>query len=96
MPLAACRNWEARGYSKAFQKERVMFPMRTFPCNIVYVTDPRAVVVAVMHGHQHPLYWLDRLDDAMDQTATYSGVQMSASPAGMTAALHPRSKVMVS
>jgi plasmid stabilization system protein ParE len=38
-------------------------PLRTFPYNIVYVTDPRTVVVAVMHGHQQPLYWLDRLDD---------------------------------
>jgi hypothetical protein len=27
------------------------------------VTVPRTVVVAVRHGHQQPLYWLDRLDD---------------------------------
>lgn len=36
--------------------------MRTFPVSIVYITEPRVLVVAVM-GSQEPTYWIDRLDD---------------------------------
>jgi hypothetical protein len=37
-------------------------PLRTFPISIVYVTEPRVVVVAFV-GTQDPTYWVDRLDD---------------------------------
>jgi hypothetical protein len=35
--------------------------LRTFPVSIVYVTDPRLVVVAFL-GAQDPTHWIDRLD----------------------------------
>jgi hypothetical protein len=36
--------------------------LRTFPVSVIYVTDPRVVVVAFL-GNQEPLYWIDRLDE---------------------------------
>lgn len=36
--------------------------LRTFPVSVIYVTDPRVVVVAFL-GSQEPLYWIDRLDE---------------------------------
>ena len=36
--------------------------LRTFPISIVYVTEPRVVVVAIV-GSQKPSYWIDRLDE---------------------------------
>jgi toxin ParE1/3/4 len=38
-------------------------PLHSFPYAVVYVTDPRVVVVAVAHTSQKPTYWIDRLDD---------------------------------
>ncbi len=35
--------------------------LRTFPVSIIYITDPRVVVVAFL-GNQAPLYWIDRLE----------------------------------
>ena len=37
-------------------------PLRTFPYAVVYVRDPRLVVVAVAHSRQEPTYWVDRLE----------------------------------
>lgn len=34
----------------------------TFPYSIVYVTDPRIVVVAIAHASRDPTYWIDRLE----------------------------------
>ena len=34
----------------------------TFPYTVVYVTDPRTVVVAIAHAKRRPTYWIDRLD----------------------------------
>lgn len=36
--------------------------LRTFPITVIYVTEPRSVVVAFL-GSQEPLYWIDRLDE---------------------------------
>jgi len=30
---------------------------------MVYVTEPRLVVVAVAHAKKDPTYWIDRIDD---------------------------------
>jgi len=38
-------------------------PLSTFPYSVVYVFEPRLVVVAVAAGAQEPLYWIDRLDE---------------------------------
>ena len=38
-------------------------PLHTFPQSVVYVTDPRLVVVAVVHGSRQPEYWIDRLGE---------------------------------
>jgi toxin ParE1/3/4 len=38
--------------------------LRAFPYSIVYVTDPRPIVVAIAHGSTQPLYWIDRLNEA--------------------------------
>jgi len=38
-------------------------PLRTFPHSVVYVTEPRVVVVAVVHGSRDPEYWIDRLGE---------------------------------
>ena len=38
-------------------------PLSTFPYSVVYVLEPRLVVVAVAAGAQEPTYWIDRLDD---------------------------------
>lgn len=38
------------------------FPLQTFPYSIVYVLEPRLVVVAVAHASKEPRYWIDRLD----------------------------------
>jgi toxin ParE1/3/4 len=38
--------------------------LRAFPYSVVYVTDPRAIVIAIAHASMHPLYWIDRLDEA--------------------------------
>ena len=35
--------------------------LRTFPVSIVYVTEPRTIVVGFV-GNQDPLHWIDRLD----------------------------------
>ena len=34
----------------------------TFPYSIVYVTDPRIVVVAIAHASREPTYWIDRVE----------------------------------
>ncbi|MEP7009052.1 MAG: type II toxin-antitoxin system RelE/ParE family toxin [Acidobacteriota bacterium] len=39
------------------------FPLQTFPYSIVYVLEPRVVVIAVANASQEPKYWIDRLDD---------------------------------
>ena len=36
-------------------------PLRSFPYSVVFITDPRLVVVAFVHGSRDPAYWLDRL-----------------------------------
>lgn len=36
-------------------------PLQTFRHSVVYVTDPRVVVVAVAHARREPHYWIDRL-----------------------------------
>ena len=36
--------------------------LQTFPVSIVYVTEPRVVVVAFV-GSQNPLFWIDRLGE---------------------------------
>lgn len=38
-------------------------PLRAFPYDVVYVTDPRVVVVAIRCTHREPTYWIDRLED---------------------------------
>jgi ParE toxin of type II toxin-antitoxin system, parDE len=38
-------------------------PLRIFPYSVVYVMDPRLVVVAVAAASQEPTYWIDRLDN---------------------------------
>jgi plasmid stabilization system protein ParE len=38
-------------------------PLRSFSYAVVYVMDPRLVVVAVSHTSRNPIYWIDRLDD---------------------------------
>jgi len=38
-------------------------PLSTFPYSVVYVLEPRLVVVAVAAAAQEPTYWIDRLDD---------------------------------
>ena len=38
-------------------------PLQTFPHSVVYVTVPRLVVVAVVHGSREPRYWIDRLHE---------------------------------
>ncbi len=35
--------------------------LQTFPYHLVYVDDPRLVIVAVAHMKRHPDYWLSRL-----------------------------------
>jgi len=40
--------------------------LNSFRYAVVYVTDPRVVVVAVAHASQKPTYWIDRLDDIAD------------------------------
>ncbi len=37
------------------------FPLRTFPFHLVYVEDPRLVIVAVAHMSRRPGYWRHRL-----------------------------------
>lgn len=37
--------------------------LNSFRYAVVYVTDPRLVVVAVAHASQKPTYWIDRLDE---------------------------------
>ncbi|HEV7671726.1 MAG TPA: type II toxin-antitoxin system RelE/ParE family toxin [Thermoanaerobaculia bacterium] len=39
------------------------FPLQTFPYSIVYVLEPRLVVVAVAHASKEPRYWIDRLEE---------------------------------
>ena len=36
--------------------------LKTFPVSVVYVTEPRVVVVALV-GAQEPTAWIDRLDE---------------------------------
>lgn len=38
-------------------------PLSTFPYSVVYVLEPRLVVVAVAAAAQEPTYWIDRLDE---------------------------------
>ncbi len=38
-------------------------PLKTFPYSVIYVQEPRLVVVAVSHASKEPLYWIDRLDE---------------------------------
>ncbi len=38
-------------------------PLRAFPYDVVYITDPRVVVVAMRCTHRDPTYWIDRLDE---------------------------------
>jgi len=38
-------------------------PLRSFPYSVVYVLEPRMVVIAIAHGSKRPFYWIDRLDD---------------------------------
>ncbi len=35
--------------------------LRTFPYHLVYVEDPRLVIVAVAHMSRRPGYWRQRL-----------------------------------
>jgi toxin ParE1/3/4 len=37
-------------------------PLNTFSYSVVYVLEPRRVVVAVANDSQKPTYWIDRLD----------------------------------
>ena len=37
-------------------------PLRTFPFHVVYVEDPRLVIVAVAQMSRRPGYWRHRLD----------------------------------
>ena len=37
------------------------FSLRTFPYHIVYIEDPRLVIVAVAHMKRRPGYWRRRL-----------------------------------
>ena len=37
--------------------------LATFPYALVYVTDPRLVVVAVAHAKRHPAYWVERITE---------------------------------
>jgi plasmid stabilization system protein ParE len=39
---------------------RRMF-VRSFPYSVVYVVEPRLVVVAIAHGRRRPGYWRQRL-----------------------------------
>ena len=40
-------------------------PLKGFPYGVVYVEqETRVLVLAVMHLHRRPGYWLDRLRDA--------------------------------
>ena len=36
-------------------------PLKTFPYQLVYVTEPRLVIVAVAHMKRQPDYWRERL-----------------------------------
>ena len=38
--------------------------LRAFPYSIVYVTEPRSIVIALVHASMSPVYWIDRLDEA--------------------------------
>jgi hypothetical protein len=38
-------------------------PLRTFPYSVVFVLEPRMVVIAVAHGSKEPTYWVERLGD---------------------------------
>jgi hypothetical protein len=38
-------------------------PLRSFPYSVVYVLEPRPVVIAIAHGSKRPLYWIDRLEE---------------------------------
>ncbi len=38
-------------------------PLHSFPFSVVYVLDPRVVVIAIAHGSTRPLYWIERLSE---------------------------------
>lgn len=38
-------------------------PLQTFRHVVIYVSEPRVVVVAVPHGSREPRYWIDRLEE---------------------------------
>ncbi len=47
-------------YSKVPEGVR-RFPLRSFPYHVVYVEEPRLVIVAVAHMRRRPGYWRARL-----------------------------------
>ena len=56
MPMAGSP-WLLRGVPEGTRH----VPLKAFRHSVVYVTEPRLVVVAVMHSSRQPRYWIDRL-----------------------------------
>ena len=63
-PSTAFRCSGALGCSKAYRRGVRRVVLRAFPYSIVYVTEPRSIVIALVHASMSPVYWIDRLDEA--------------------------------
>ena len=49
--------WEMPGPELGVRRARLL----RFPHRLLYVTEPRLVVIAVMHPRREPTYWIRRL-----------------------------------